>query len=203
MSPDVYRPSDDAAETPAAGDSPSGKGLETNGPAAVTPSEEQVQIDSLKAELQQCQDRFLRKAAEFDNYRKRMEREKGEAAQLAQSSILLEFLPIADACDRAIESLDRPKEEDENLAHYRDGVRLLYKQIHDVFSRIGVIPVKAKGEKFDPHLHEAVAREEDPQHEENTVVEEMRRGYLFKGRLLRPSQVRVAIRPHPEAKTEQ
>lgn len=196
MTSDGYRPSDDGKVLSTEGGSPPIKGAAESG--TTEPPDEKSQLASLKAELQQYQDRFLRKAAEFENYRKRMERERGEAAQLAKSSVLMEFLPIADACERAIESLDGSAEHSESLEHYREGVRLLYKQIHDVFNRIGVVPLAAKGEKFDPHLHEAVAREEDPEHEENTIVEELRRGYLFKGRLLRPSQVRVAARPQPK-----
>ena len=162
----------------------------------------QSELAAAKAELQQSQDRFLRKAAEFENFRKRMEKEKGDAALLAKSSLLMEFLPIADACERALESLERKQEGGESLEHYRQGVRLLYKQIHDVFSRIGVVPVSARGQKFDPHYHEAIAREEDPEHEENTVTLELRRGYLFKDRLLRPAQVKVAARPHDKASAE-
>ena len=171
-----------------------------------SPQDELQQLQSAltaaKAELQQYQDRFLRKAAEFENFRKRMEKEKGDAALLAKSSLLLEFLPIADACERALESLEGKKEAGESLEHYRQGVRLLYKQIHDVFSRIGVVPVPARGQKFDPHFHEAIAREEDSDHEENTVTMELRRGYLFKDRLLRPAQVKVAARPHEKASAE-
>ena len=162
----------------------------------------QGELAAAKAELQQSQDRFLRKAAEFENFRKRMEKEKGDAALLAKSSLLMEFLPIADACERALDSLERRQDGSESLEHYRQGVRLLYKQIHDVFTRIGVVPVSARGQKFDPHYHEAIAREEDPEHEENTVTLELRRGYLFKDRLLRPAQVKVATRPHDKAPAE-
>jgi len=203
MTSDVYRRSDEGAESPAKEEHPSGKG--TNGgeaPVSTMPDAES-QLASLKSELQQCQDRFLRKAAEFENYRKRMEKEKGEASQLAKSSILMEFLPIADACERALASLDGHQEENGSLEHYRDGVRLLYKQIRDVFSRIGVVPVAAQGQKFDPHFHEAIAREEGSEYEENMVVVELRRGYLFKGKLLRPAQVKVAIRPQPRVSAEQ
>ena len=203
MNSEVYRRTDETAETSAQGGTSADKDpAGVSNPESTTPDEES-KIESLKVELQQCQDRFLRKAAEFDNYRKRMEKEKSEASQLAKSSILMEFLPIADACERAIESLAGPQNASEGLEHYREGVRLLYKQIHDVLGRIGVVPVVAQGQKFDPHFHEAVAREEDPEHEENTVVVELRRGYLFKGRLLRPAQVKVAIRPQPKVASEQ
>lgn len=203
MTSDVYRRSDEAAHLPADGEPSADKGAEENGASASATPDVESQIASLKAELQQSQDRFLRKAAEFENYRKRMEKERSEASQLAKSSVLMEFLPIADACERAMESLDGTQEGRESLEHYREGVRLLYKQIHDVFARIGVVPVVAQGQQFDPHFHEAIAREEDPEHEENTVVVELRRGYLFKGRLLRPAQVKVSIRPQPKVSPEQ
>ncbi len=173
-----------------------------NGAPAESPAQLEAQLAAMKTDLQQCQDRFLRKAAEFENFRKRMEKEKGESAQLAKSSLLMEFLPVADACERALQSLAGTPQSGESLEHYREGVRLLYKQIHDVFGRIGVVPVAAQGQKFDPHFHEAIAREEDPEHEENTVTLELRRGYLFKGRLLRPAQVKVAIRPHSNDPSE-
>ncbi len=199
MSPEVKNPVNDAGNSAAEGAEPTnGKDAGDKGTPAVNLAELRSQIDSLKEELEKCHDRFLRKAAEFENYRKRTDKERGEAAQLAKSSILMEFLPIADACERALKKMDEPQRGDESLEHYREGVRLLYKQIHDVFTRIGVVPVEAEGQKFDPHFHEAVAREEDPGQKDNTVVGELRRGYLFKGRLLRPAQVRVAIHPQPK-----
>lgn len=189
---------DAAADEPASIDKGSG---EQTTPEA-SPGLLQAQLTALKGELEQCKDRFLRKAAEFENFRKRMEREKGETAQLAKSSLLMEFLPIADACDRALESLEGAQEEDESVDHFREGVRLLYKQIHDVFNRVGVVHVPAQGQPFDPHLHEAIAREEDPDCAENTITLELRRGYLFKGRLLRPAQVKVATRPQAKTPAE-
>ncbi len=154
-----------------------------------------IELAAAKTELDRCQDRFLRKAAEFDNYRKRMDREKTETALQAKSAILVEFLPVADACERALTSLGKESGGTETLEHYREGVRLLYKQIHDVLSRIGVLPIDAQGRPFDPHLHEAVTREESSEHEENTVLLELRRGYLYRDRLLRPAQVKVSARP--------
>ncbi len=203
MTSDVYRKSNEAADLPTEGEPTPVKGTDETSAQSSAEPDLDSQIASMKADLQESQDRFLRKAAEFENYRKRMEKERSEASQLAKSSILMEFLPVADACERAMESLDGQREGVENLEHYREGVRLLYKQIHDVFARIGVVPIVAQGQLFDPHFHEAIAREEDPEHEENTVVVELRRGYLFKGRLLRPAQVKVAIRPQPKASSEQ
>jgi molecular chaperone GrpE len=148
-----------------------------------------------RADLAETRDRLLRKAAEFENYRKRTERERAEAASLAKSSVLLEFLPVADACERALNSMDSRESGNRDLEQYREGVQLLYKQIGDTLERLGVVRIAALGQKFDPHLHEALMRAEDSKHEENTVIGEVRRGYMFANRLLRPAQVKVAIRP--------
>ena len=80
------------------------------------------------------------------------------------------------------------------LEQYREGVELLYKQLLDTLSRAGVVPIESEGKPFDPHLHEALSRREDTNHEVDTVVQELRRGYLFKDRLLRPAQVIVAVK---------
>ena len=84
------------------------------------------------------------------------------------------------------------------LQQYQEGVQLLYRQLLDTMNRVGVVPMEAEGKKFDPHMHEALSREENLEFEENTVIKELRRGYLFKDKLLRPAQVIVAF--HPIAK---
>jgi molecular chaperone GrpE len=170
---------------------------------AITPSPDpqaqiQAELAEARIESEQWRDRFLRKAAEFDNYRKRMEKEKAESTMLAKSTVLQEVLPVADACERALLSLRDESESKGSLEQYREGVGLLYRQILDVLLRMGVVPIEAVGKKFDPHLHEALAREEDLDHDENTVIQELRRGYLFRDRLLRPAQVTVAIHPRSE-----
>lgn len=155
----------------------------------------QSELAALKAEKDQWYDKFLRKAAEFDNYRKRSEKEKIDVASLAKSSVLEEILPIVDACERALSSFEDVVDLNESLDRYRQGVELLYKQLSDMLARLGVVRIGARGEKFDPHLHEALIRFETDMYEENTVIEELRKGYLFNDRLLRPAQVKVAIRP--------
>jgi molecular chaperone GrpE len=153
----------------------------------------QADLTAARNEAKEWQDRYLRKAAEFENFRKRTDREKAESATTAKSSVLTELLPILDACERALNSFPRANE---SLDQYRLGVELLYKQLNDALARLGVTAMEVVGEKFYPHLHEALIREESTEHEEDTILEELRRGYLFKGRLLRPAQVKVATRPH-------
>jgi len=152
-------------------------------------------LEAIKAESEQWRDRFLRKAAEFENFRKRSERERAESATLVKSTVLIEFLPIMDVCERALKSFSEQHDQ-AGLQSYREGVELLYKQLGDTLARLGVIALEAKGQKFDPHVHEALVHLETLEHEDNTVVEELRRGYLLKDRLLRPAQVVVASSPN-------
>ena len=155
----------------------------------------QVEVQEAKEEVAEWQDRFLRKAAEFENYRKRSEKEKTDAMMLAKSSVLVEFLPVIDACERALNSFGEAQSAGAGLQQYKQGVELLYKQMIDTMSRTGVVAMETEGKTFDPHLHEALSREETPDFEENVIVKELRRGYMFKDKLLRPAQVIVAVHP--------
>ena len=162
------------------------------------PADPMVQVEAdLKAareEAAEWQDRFLRKAAEFENFRKRTEKEKLDSMKLAKSSLLIEFLPVADACERALQSMGTGENGINELGQYKEGVELLYKQLLDTMSRAGVVPIESEGKPFDPHLHEALSRKEDSNYKVDTVIQELRRGYLFKDRLLRPAQVIVAVK---------
>jgi len=157
-------------------------------------------LKKAKEETAEWHDRFLRKAAEFENYRKRAEKDKTESLTRAKSSLILEFLPVADACERALSSMESIKDAPRGMDQYREGVELLYKQLMDTFGRAGVVPIESEGQPFDPHLHEALSRMEDPDCEKDMVAQELRRGYLFKDKLLRPAQVIVAV---PPAATEE
>lgn len=195
----IYRHPSDPIGPPVEDEATNGKDSADAGTATPDPlTELEAQLASAKAESDQWHDRFLRKAAEFENYRKRMEKEKAEATVLAKSSVLVEFLAIVDACERALASFDNAQGGGGSLDEYRQGVELLYKQVLDTLHRIGVVPITAQGHGFDPNLHEALVREETSKHKENTVIEELRRGYFFKDRLLRPAQVKVATRPSGE-----
>ena len=148
-----------------------------------------------KAKAEEWHDRFLRKAAEFENYRKRTDKEKAEAVMLAKSTVLAEFLPVADACERALASIESASDAPGGLEQYRAGVELLYRQLIDTLARVGVVPIEAEGKVFDPHLHEAMMREVSSDLEENTIIRVMRKGYMYKDRLMRPAQVSVAACP--------
>jgi molecular chaperone GrpE len=132
-------------------------------------------------------DRLLRKTAEFDNYRKRVERERRESAQYAAADLLEQVLPIVDDFERALQAEAGPES-----AAYRQGVELIYKQLQDLLARRGVKPIDAVGQAFDPNLHQAITYESSPGHAEGEVIEEVRRGYKYGDRLLRPAMVKVA-----------
>lgn len=152
----------------------------------------QAQIDALAREKVALYDQLLRRAAEFENYRRRIERERADAYQRARVEVLLEFLPVVDNFERALSSLEDSGGDAEALRH---GVELIHKQFKDALTKFGLEPVHAIGQTFDPHLHEAVTIEATDKHKENTVIEEFQRGYKIGDRLLRPAKVKVAATP--------
>jgi molecular chaperone GrpE len=155
-------------------------------------SDLQAQVDAMMAERSALYDQLLRRQAEFENYRKRVERERAEAFHKARCDVVLEMLPILDNLERALTSLEQSEGDAEALRH---GVELIHKQFKDALAKFGLQPVEALGQTFDPHLHEAVTIEASDQHQENTVIEEFQRGYRLGGRLLRPAKVKVASSP--------
>jgi len=152
---------------------------------AVSPEEER-----LRAELAALQDRHLRLQAEFENYRKRQQRDRDEANRLSRERILIEITGVLDNLERALSHASAAEAQPESLTQ---GVELVGRQIREVLARFGAVPISSLGEPFDPRLHEAMARVDtsgDPP--DGTVVEEYRRGYLLDGKVLRPAMVAVA-----------
>jgi len=152
----------------------------------------QAQIDALTAERASLYDKLIRRQAEFENYRKRVERERGELYQHGRDDVLLQFLPVVDNFERALSSLETSEGDAEALRH---GVELIHKQFKDALSKLGLEAVEAVGQTFDPHVHEAVTTEATDKHKENTVIQEFQRGYRIGDRLLRPAKVKVASSP--------
>src|SRR5262245_2084249 len=144
-------------------------------------------IDIVKRERDDYYDRLLRVTAEFDNYRKRIERERRAHADRAVDDLLLDLLLVVDDFDRAV-TVDAT----ENPDAYRKGVELIHAKLDDLLRKQGVKPIEAVGVEFDPNLHQAVAHESSEDHREGEVIGEMRRGYMLGDRLLRPAMVRVA-----------
>lgn len=155
----------------------------TTGPADPAAA---VDVSALQAERDDLYDRLLRKTAEFDNYRKRTERERREHADQSVVDLLLELLLVVDDFDRALTV------ESGDAATYRRGVELIHAKVHDLLRKQGITPVEALGADFDPNVHQAVVQEESPAHREGEVIGELRRGYMKGDRLLRPAMVKVA-----------
>jgi molecular chaperone GrpE len=145
------------------------------------------EIDVLTRERDDYKDRWLRKTAEFDNYRKRIERERRERADQATADLLLELLAIVDDFDRAL-----TVEACEDSGAYRKGVELIHAKLHDLLRKQGVTPIEALGADFDPYLHQAVVHEASPDHRDGEVMGELSKGYKIGDRLLRPAMVKVA-----------
>lgn len=143
--------------------------------------------DQLQKERDEFYDRLLRKTAEFDNFRKRVERERKEFVEWAASDVLADLLAVMDDFDRAL-AADAPPE----ARAYKAGVELIHRALSDLVRKRGVSPIEALGADFDPHLHQAVAYEAVTGAREGEVVEELRKGYMLGERLLRPSLVKVA-----------
>lgn len=149
--------------------------------------ESQDAVAALTRERDDYRDRLLRTAAEFDNYRKRIERERREHADHAIIGLLQEILLVVDDFDRAL-----AVEAGEDASAYRKGVELINGKLHDLLRKYNVKPIEALGTDFDPNLHQAVVHEESPDHRDGEVIEELRRGYKVGDRLLRPAMVKVA-----------
>jgi len=156
-------------------------------PQAADETAETVDVEALKAERDALQDRLLRTAAEFDNYRKRIDRERREQAEAAASSLLSEILPVVDNLERALQAPSGPE-----AAGYRAGVELILRQLMDMLRKRGVTPIEALGVDFDPRFHQAVSQESSDSHRDGEVMEELQRGYMLGDRLLRPAMVKVA-----------
>jgi molecular chaperone GrpE len=142
-------------------------------------------LEELRRERDAVQDRLLRTAAEFDNYRKRMDRERRDLAEYTAGEVMTELLPIVDNLERALLAAA----PDDPL---RKGVELIHRQMLDVLRKRGVKPIEALGADFDPNFHQAVIHEESTQHREGEVMEELQRGYVVGDRLIRPAMVKVA-----------
>lgn len=144
--------------------------------------------DRLAAEKSELQDRFLRSQAEFQNLRRRIEKEKVEWHEYAATEAVRALLPILDDFERALKVENSSKD-------YTKGMELIYQRLFDALKKLGLEPIDSVGKPFDPHVHHAVEKKEAEEAAADTVLEEFQRGYNFKGRLLRPAMVKVAVAP--------
>jgi molecular chaperone GrpE len=147
----------------------------------------QAELQNLQQEVERLKELYLRKLADFDNYRKRQEREMAEFRRLANADLLRDCLPVLDNLDRA---LTVPAGQERGL---REGVELVLRQLRETLGRYGLIEVDPVGSAFDPSLHEAIQRVERDGIEDATVIEALQKGYLLGERLLRPALVVVGV----------
>ena len=152
------------------------------------PATTDAELLKVKAERDSLLDRLARAQAEFENARRRAAKEQQDFRDFAMADAIKSLLPVVDNFERALQS----KSE---AADFRAGVELIYKQLRDVLTKLGVQVIEAKGQQFDPHVHEAIEMVETSDAADHEVLEEWQRGYKFKDRLLRPAMVKVARNP--------
>lgn len=158
------------------------------------------EIEALKAQLDDRTGQYMRIAADFDNFRKRTQKERQELELQAKCSTIVELLPVVDNFERARSHI-KPQTEQEMTIH--KSYQSVYKQLVECLKRIGVAPMRSEGQEFDPNMHEAVMRQPTEDYEEGTVMEELVRGYLLGERVLRHAMVKVAAAPEPMATSDQ
>jgi molecular chaperone GrpE len=147
-------------------------------------------------DLEDLRQTLLRRQADFDNYRKRVEKERSEDSRRTTARLIEALIPVIDSFDQALASHREPE-----YANYRKGFELIHKQLLDNIARLGAERVEPVGMKFDPHLHQAMDRTETTDEDEGTILQVFQPGYVFHGRVLRPAMVRVAVHPTAASKT--
>ena len=192
------------AEQPAAEAAAAEQDTPAEAPAAPAESGDraaalEAELTSLRQEHETVRSQYVRIAADFDNFRKRQQRDAEDLKLQLTCSTLGEILPVVDNFERARQQLNPEGEEAQALHRSYQG---LYKQLVDVLKQLGVSPMRVEGEPFDPTLHEAVLREPSDAHSEDVVMEELQRGYHLDGRVLRHAMVKVSMGPGPAAAPE-
>ncbi len=153
--------------------------------SAVDQAAIQAELDKKAQELQESEDRLMRLRADFDNFRRRTRQEKEELSAVVLQGILADLLPLLDNFERAL-AVETSAEE-----AFKEGMSMVYNQFVASLQKNGLEPIKAVGEKFDPNFHQAVMRVEDAGQEDDTIIEELQKGYMAHGRVIRPSMVKV------------
>ncbi|HEV8168812.1 MAG TPA: nucleotide exchange factor GrpE [Pyrinomonadaceae bacterium] len=195
---DTYDPDDEdaeleVAEVPFSGAEPETD--ETGGPERAELIATRAELKRVEAESAELKDQLKRRQADFENYRKRVERERSETYNRVNADVATKLLPVLDNLKRALEAeASVESSESDEFRHFLSGVDLIYKQLNGVLEAMGVKPVPAVGEQFDPHIHEAVVTEATDDYEPDTVMQEMVTGYRLGDKLIRPALVKVATR---------
>ena len=154
-----------------------------------------AEMAKVAADLEELRQTLLRRQADFDNYRKRIEKERFEDSKRATARVIEGLLPVIDGFEQALAAHREAEYES-----YRKGFELIYKQLLESLTKLGVERIDPVGKPFDPHLHQAVDRSETTDHEDGTILQVFQPGYVFHGRVLRPAMVRVAVHPNPASK---
>jgi molecular chaperone GrpE len=149
-----------------------------------------AEMAKLSADLEELRQTLLRRQADFDNYRKRIEKERFEDSKRATARVIEGFIPVIDGFEHALAAHREAEYE-----NYRKGFELIYKQLLDNITKLGAERIDPLGKSFDPHLHQAVDRAETTEHADGTILQVFQPGYVFHGRVLRPAMVRVAVHP--------
>jgi len=163
-------------------------------PADGSPAE---QIKKLLAEKEELLDTLKRRQADFENYRKRVEKERHQDRQRGVEALVEQLLPVLDGFELALRAHDEPA-----YAEYRKGFELIYRQLADALAKQGLVRIESAGKEFNPHFHHAIERVVTSEHPDGTVISELQPGYVFHNRVLRPAMVRVAAHPAPAGKRE-
>jgi molecular chaperone GrpE len=166
-----------------------GEGVSPDSPAGNDAANDS-ELKQLRAEKEELLLTLVRRQADFENFKKRTERDRHEEARRGVERMILDLIPVLDAFDRALQGHDDPSSEE-----YRKGVILIRKQLWDALTRHGLQRVEAAGKIFDPHVHQAIERVESAEVPDGFIVDVFQDGYQFHGRVLRPAIVRVAVHP--------
>jgi len=154
-----------------------------------------AEMAKLTADLEELRQTLLRRQADFDNYRKRIEKERFEDSKRATARVVEGLIPVIDGFEHALAAHREPEYD-----NYRKGFELIYKQLLENVAKLGVERIDPVGKSFDPHLHQALDRAETTDHADGTILQVFQPGYVFHGRVLRPAMVRVAVHPSPASK---
>ena len=158
-------------------------------------AKENAEMAKLTADLEELRQSMLRSQADFANYRKRIEKERFEDSKRATARVVEGLIPVIDGFEHALAAYHEAEYE-----NYRKGFELIYKQLLDNVTKLGVERIDPVGKPFDPHLHQAMDRTETTEEKDGTILQVFQPGYVFHGRVLRPAMVRVAVHPNPASK---
>ena len=178
----VVKEAEEGEEVPAEGEAPAEQEAVEEKDELTLAKEE---IEGLKTQVQEKEERALRLQADFENFRRRTAKEKEELSAVVTQGILKDMLPLLDNFERAMAA------EAKDIDSFKQGVEMIFKQFGEVLVKNGLEHIEVEGQKFDPNFHQAVMRVENPDLEDETIAQELQKGYMVKGRVIRPSMVQV------------